>query len=87
MAVPRNVPPVLAARIGSELMLLDGFHRVAAARLLGRELIEARVETVDADHAFLLTVRANAGYTGDPHWPIVEKHLAASDGSLLRGFC
>ncbi len=77
-----RLPPVLAARIGSDLVLLGGFHRVAAARLLGRELIDARIETVDADQAFVLTVRANAAHG----LPLKTKEKKAAARGLLRRF-
>jgi hypothetical protein len=37
------LPPVVAFGAGEELLLADGYHRVAAARHRGLEMVEAEV--------------------------------------------
>ena len=41
--------PVKVVRVGKSLVLLDGHHRVVAARLLGSKTISARVTPLDAE--------------------------------------
>lgn len=53
-------PPIVVHR--PSMRIVDGMHRVKAARLLGRETIEARfVEGTDED-VFLLAVRLNVAH-------------------------
>jgi hypothetical protein len=53
-------PPVLCYRIGDELILADGFHRVEAYRSIGVEKIQADVRIGTMDDAIIAAVRANA---------------------------
>ncbi len=52
-----KVPPILVHR--ESLRVIDGVHRVRAARLLGRTRLPARLVDADADEAFVAAVRAN----------------------------
>ena len=55
-----DCPPILVER--STATVIDGAHRVLAARLLGRETISARYFTGTRDEAFVEAVRANVSH-------------------------
>lgn len=52
-----ELPPILVQR--STMRVIDGLHRLNAARAAGREKIRARFVDCDDDEAFLLAVAAN----------------------------
>ncbi|WP_243444874.1 ParB/RepB/Spo0J family partition protein [Sphingosinicella humi] len=53
-------PPISVARIGRELFVVDGFHRLEAARAAGLETVEARVANMQEDTAVAVAIEANA---------------------------
>ncbi len=56
-AVLDRLPPILVHR--ETLRVIDGVHRVRAARLIGRTRLPARMVDADAADAFVAAVRAN----------------------------
>ena len=52
-------PPVVAFDVGGELVLAEGFHRVAAAQRLGRSDILAEVHTGTRTDALWFALKAN----------------------------
>jgi hypothetical protein len=58
--VPDRWPPILVAR--RSMMVLDGVHRVAAARRLGMPTITAHLFDGDEDQAFVEAVRSNIAH-------------------------
>ncbi|WP_354289123.1 hypothetical protein [Sphingomonas sp. UYEF23] len=58
----QEVPPIKVARIGKALFVVDGFHRLAAARSLGREGIEALVAPMGLEAAEAFARVANVGH-------------------------
>lgn len=53
-------PPIRVARVGSSLCVLDGFHRVEAARAIGRESIGAYITSMSEKEAMRVAISANA---------------------------
>ena len=62
MAAGAIFPPVVVYYDGTEYWLGDGFHRVDAARKLGRETIDAEVRTGGDRDAILHGTGANASH-------------------------
>ncbi len=62
MAAGATFPPVIVYFDGTDYWLGDGFHRVAAARKLERETIEAEVLDGDARQAILHGIGSNASH-------------------------
>lgn len=63
-AAPFPFPPIIAARLtdgdeGNRLLVLDGFHRVAAARAAGVRWIAGKVVEVSRTEAEWLAVKCN----------------------------
>lgn len=58
----REVPPIMVARIGRALCVVDGFHRLAAARSLGWESIDALVAPLDLKAARAFARGVNHGH-------------------------
>jgi ParB-like chromosome segregation protein Spo0J len=58
--ISTGLPPILVHR--ASMRVLDGVHRVQAARIRGQTAIEAVFFDGDADAAFVLAVRANVGH-------------------------
>ena len=59
-----TIPPITVCYDGREYRLQDGFHRVAAALSLGRDMIEAEVlppTLADSQAEFAPMVRDNRG--------------------------
>lgn len=54
---PEPLPPIVVHR--ETMRVIDGFHRVHAARLRGCDTIAARLVDCDRDMAFVLAVEAN----------------------------
>lgn len=54
-----SLPPVKVARMDGKLYLIDGFHRVGAARRKGENGLMADVMEVTEDVAFEMAVKAN----------------------------
>src|SRR5450759_935455 len=80
-AVFERLPPVLVGKVDGHLYLLDGWHRVAAARRVGREKVAALIIETDAATAFSLAIRGNAMH-GLPLRTKEKK--AAARGMLVR---
>ena len=80
-AVFERLPPVLVGKVDGHLYLLDGWHRVAAARSVGREKVAALIIETDAATAFSLAIRGNAMH-GLPLRTKEKK--AAARGMLVR---
>lgn len=59
MEVHAEFPPVLLGRIGDGLLLVDGWHRVSAARMAGREEIDAIITTMTHEEAVWAAAGAN----------------------------
>ena len=53
-------PPILVGRVGKGLYVLDGFHRVEAARMAGLNEISARVAPMREETAVWVAIEANA---------------------------
>jgi hypothetical protein len=53
-------PPILVGKVANRLYVLDGFHRLEAARLAGVSAIRARLGSMREDTAVWLAVEANA---------------------------
>ncbi len=62
MAAGEILPPVVVYHDGIDYWLGDGFHRVEAARKLGRETIDAEVLDGDARQAILHGIGSNASH-------------------------
>ena len=62
MADGRDVPPIKVARLGKALCVVDGFHRLAAAKSLDLEAIEALVVRMDLREARAFARGANEGH-------------------------
>lgn len=62
MAAGATFPPVTVYFDGTEYWLADGFHRVAAARKIERETIEAEVNEGTARDAIIHGIGANASH-------------------------
>jgi ParB-like nuclease domain len=63
-----QAPPVVVFDTGDELLLADGYHRVAAAQQLGRGAIRARVRSGTRQDALAFAVglgMAQRGLTAD----------------------
>lgn len=54
---PRALPPILVQ--ACSMRVIDGMHRVRAAQLLGKDMIEARFFEGDDSEAFVAAVKAN----------------------------
>jgi hypothetical protein len=62
-----DLPPVVAFRTPEGLLLVDGYHRCRAARLLGRRMISVEVHEGTLREALAFTVALEAARTGaDP---------------------
>jgi len=57
-----TLPPVVVVDDGREKILVDGFHRLQAAKAIGRRQIDALVYEADETHAMVYAVGANAGH-------------------------
>jgi len=53
-------PPIQLARVGGELCVIDGFHRVEAARAAGIETIPAYISPLSEPEAVRAAIAANA---------------------------
>jgi ParB-like chromosome segregation protein Spo0J len=62
------------------LRVIDGVHRVRAARLLGRTRLPARLVDADADDAFVAAVRANTEHG----LPLTVADRKAAAATILR---
>ena len=62
MAAGATFPPVVVYHDGTDYWLGDGFHRVEAARKIGREPIEAEVLDGDVRQAILHGIGSNASH-------------------------
>ena len=62
MAAGATFPPVIVYFDGTEYWLADGFHRVAAARKIERETIEAEVNEGTARDAIIHGIGSNASH-------------------------
>lgn len=54
-----RLPPISVCRVGEILVVVDGFHRVAAAKLAGLGTIAAQVTVADRATALLMAAGAN----------------------------
>lgn len=73
-----KVPPILVHR--ESLRVIDGVHRVRAARLLGRTRLPARLVDGDAADAFVAAVRANTEHG----LPLSVADRKAAAATILR---
>lgn len=76
-----EVPPIRVARLGRALCVVDGFHRLAAARSLGLDGIEALVAPMsrEAARAYAMTANVTHGrnLTGKDRARIFGAYLEA----------
>jgi len=56
-----SAEPIWVARIGTELCVVDGFHRLRAFTLAGRQKIPARVRTMPQAAAVVVSLQVNEG--------------------------
>lgn len=63
-AIFETLPPVVVFDIGGEWLLVDGYHRVAAARRRGLETIEAEVRSGSRHDALRYAARVGAARHG-----------------------
>lgn len=54
-----HLPPISVVKCGAQLIVVDGFHRIQAYRIMGRDRIEAEVIEGDLDTARRLMLGAN----------------------------
>lgn len=73
-----KLPPILVHR--ESLRVIDGVHRVRAARLLGRTRLPARLVDADAADAFVAAVRANTEHG----LPLSVADRKAAAATILR---
>lgn len=74
LAAAGVLPPIIVHR--PTMRVVDGLHRLEAARLRGQESIDARYVEGDEADAFVLAVRANTGH-GLPLSPADRRNAAA----------
>jgi hypothetical protein len=55
-----SFPPVILFDDGSKKYLVDGFHRLYAAKRIGRDRIQAEIQSGSKHAGFLYSLRANA---------------------------
>jgi ParB-like chromosome segregation protein Spo0J len=80
LGAPDELPPILVQR--STMRVIDGMHRLSAARAAGSEKIRARLVDCDNDEAFLLAVAANVRH-GRP-LTLADRRAAATRTMRLR---
>jgi ParB-like nuclease family protein len=71
---PAPLPPILVQR--ATMRVIDGMHRLSAARLLGRETVEVRFLDGTEAELFAIAVKANTGH-GMP-LTLADRQAAAS---------
>lgn len=77
-----KLPPVTVFDLHDGLLLADGYHRVAAARQLGRTTIRAEVRRGsrrDALHFAAGMLAAQRGMTLDEALDIISRHSRRAD--------
>jgi ParB-like chromosome segregation protein Spo0J len=79
-AVPVDLPPIVVHR--STMQVVDGVHRVRAARLAGAEYIAARYFEGSAEEAFVYAVEANAEHG----LPLSAADRTAAAERILRAY-
>ena len=77
--VHQSTPPILVQR---SMHVIDGMHRLEAARLNGARAIQAIVLDEADDEAFLLSLRANIGYG----LPLTLRDRKAAAEQILRRY-
>jgi ParB-like chromosome segregation protein Spo0J len=79
-ASPTDLPPIVVHR--STMQVVDGVHRLRAARLAGAEHIAARYFDGSAEEAFVYAVEANAEHG----LPLSAADRTAAAGRILRSY-
>jgi hypothetical protein len=64
MQILDQLPPVVVFNLGDGLLLVDGYHRVEAARRLGRRVVQAEVRQGSREDALLFAVDLAAAQRG-----------------------
>lgn len=54
-----DMPPVKIAKVNGTLVLVDGFHRIAALEKIGRPMVKAQIEEADKRQALWMAAKAN----------------------------
>ncbi len=62
LAAGRSFPPVRAALVGGVLVLVDGWHRLAAHQAIGATHVEATITEASAEEARWLAAEANLAH-------------------------
>lgn len=74
-----RLPPVVIFDIGGDLLVVDGYHRINAARRLGRPTVKAQVWRGTRDDALAFaahTLAAERGITVDAALRFIKWHMA-----------
>ena len=79
VALPGDLPPVVAFRSDQGLILADGYHRVAAAQARGLDTIEAEVRHGSAHDALQYAVTVGAKQRGLSQQEVM-RHLRQRSG-------
>jgi ParB-like chromosome segregation protein Spo0J len=62
MEAGAQFPPILVGKNGGKYIVIDGWHRVEAAKLLGKDTIEAFITDKPESEWFVEAVKANAAH-------------------------
>jgi ParB-like chromosome segregation protein Spo0J len=80
-----ELPPVVAFRTEQGLLLVDGYHRVAAAQARGRDSIEAEIRHGTAHDALRYAVTVGAKQRGLSQQEVMRRLQQRSGGRWGRG--
>lgn len=74
-----RLPPIVIFDIGGDLLVVDGYHRINAARRLGRPTVKAQIWRGTRDDALAFaahTLAAERGITVDAALRFIKWHTA-----------
>ena len=77
--LPGELPPVVAFRTEQELILADGYHRVAAAQARGLDSIEAEIRHGSAHDALRYAATIGAKQRGVSQQEVLRRLRQRSD--------
>ncbi|WP_156764294.1 ParB N-terminal domain-containing protein [Mycobacterium sp. E3247] len=80
MASASELPPIVVHR--PTMRVIDGMHRLRAAKLRGRETIQVRFFDGTADEAFVIAVSANVTHG----MPLTRKDRKAAAAQIIRAY-
>ena len=75
-----ELPPPVAFRTPDGLLLADGYHRVAAARALGRASVECDVRVGSRRDALVFAARVGAEQTGMDEADVLRRIMGIGSG-------